>query len=82
MSNVININIKSNDNEGYILNGRSVEGVYVGDLTASITDDGKRFIVGLKEDRGIIGQTITLEELNRFCIMHLAIFYESVLVKE
>lgn len=70
-----------NCKDGYILNGRKVEGVYMGDLAATLMDDGD-CAIGLKNDGEIIGQRISLEDLNRFCFMWLCIFDESVIVKE
>lgn len=70
-----------NCKDGYILNGRKVEGVYMGDLAATLMDDGD-CAIGFKDDDGITGQKISLEDLNRFCFMWLCIFDESVIVKE
>lgn len=80
MSNVINVDF-TNDDEGYILNPPNVDGVYVDQLAATIVGDDN-CIVGLKEDGGITGQTMTVKDLNRFCLMWLCIFDESVIVKE
>lgn len=80
MSNVIEVDFL-NCKDGYILNGRKVEGVYVGDLAASLLNDGD-CAIGFKDKDGVTGQRISLEDLNRFCFMWLCIFDESVIVKE
>lgn len=80
MSNVIEVDF-INCKDGYILNGKKIEGVYVGKLAASILDNGN-CAIGFKENTGITGQAISLEDLNRFCLMWLCIFDESVIAKE
>ncbi len=70
MTNVIDM---FPDESGYITTDKSIEGVYNKDLAA--WKDGDLVSVGKKEKDGIADPVfIEVEDMNRFCIMWLAIF--------
>ena len=81
MSNVITVDFKGDSKEGYIIDGKNIEGIYINDLAASLTDDGS-VVTGSKDGKFITGENLSLKRMNRFYLMWLAIFDESVIVKE
>jgi hypothetical protein len=80
------INVDFNQNEGYIMdnaypNSLKIDGVYVGKLAGLVGDNGN-CMVGLKADDSVTGQEMKVSELNRFCLMWLAVFDPDVLKEE
>ena len=85
MGDVIEVNFTDiKEDEGYIINGRAVDGVYKGDIVAVRKNDSDSdCVIGLRSIDGVINPIeLSIKDLNRFCFMWLAIFDESVLVKE
>jgi len=82
MSNIIYADFdKEDDNSGYVLENKSVVGVYVGNIGAISEEEG--VYLGTKEDDGLSYPTLnTMEEMNQFCIMWLCIFQPEVIVED
>lgn len=75
-------------NDGYIMGKEpgtlmpTIEGVYVGELCATKNDDGGVY-AGRKTDTGIdCPATMSMDEMNRFCLMWLLIFDPAVIVPD
>ena len=71
MSNVIGFPEKD-DGTGYILTERKVTGVYVNNILA-LVDNGNVYL-GTKGEDGVDDALLTsMDDINRFCLMWLAI---------
>ena len=78
MSNVIKM--FEDESKGYVMNGNSVVGVYVDGL-ASISD-GNSVSVGQKCNDGIDNAvSLSVGDMNEFCLMWLLIFNPKVIVE-
>ena len=81
MDNVIQVDFSSDD-EGYILEDGEVKGVYQEILGAYVYEKNS-VAIGRRTSDGIDNaQIMSLDEMNRFCLMWLSIFDESVIAKE
>ena len=75
--------MQEEDGSGYLTsdNCKTIEGVYVNNLAAMV-DNGNVYL-GTKVDDGIDDAMLTnMEDINRFCIMWLAINDPAVLVDD
>ncbi len=80
MSNIIELKPKD-DGTGYILNGRTVEGIYVNNISAKV-DYGNVYL-GTKGEDGIDDSLLTSkEDLNQFCLMWLLMFNPDVIKED
>lgn len=80
MGKVINADFTKHDNSGYFVHEGSISGIYCGDLAASTEDNDGKVIVFDKSDRSIV-DTLSIEEMNQFCITWLCI-HDPDVIKE
>lgn len=82
MNNVIQVDFSTVESSGYVMDDSGkISGVYHEGL-AAMTGEGDAF-VGAKTSDGIDCSVVTtIEDMNRFCIMWLCIFDESVISKD
>jgi len=80
MGDVVELKPKDDDT-GYLLTGKKVDGVYVHNIAAMINYDN--VYLGTKGDDGIDDALLTnLKDMDRFCIMWLGINNPDVLKGE
>ena len=78
MTNVLEFPTKDDNEAGYLIDDRKVEGVYVNNIAAMI-DNGNVYL-GTKGDGGIDDAMLTSkEDLNEFCLMWLLMFDPDVI---
>jgi len=85
MGDVIEVNFTDiKEDEGYIINGRAVDGVYKADIVAvRKSDSDSDCVIGLRGDSQVINPiNTTIDKLNEFCLMWLLIFNPSVIKEE
>lgn len=69
------------DGTGYLINDKTVEGVYVNNVAAMVDYDN--VYLGTKGDDGIDDPILTnKEDLNEFCLMWLLMFNPSVIKED
>ena len=79
MGDVIKVNFGSDDETGYLFDeSDNITGIYARDIVAGKTEDG--VYIGKHKDHTVEDAAfLTLDEMNRFCVMWLCIFQpESV----
>ena len=78
MNNVIHHNFQQEESEGYVIDDRKVKGVYCGNLSAVKENDN--VCIGVRFENGDIDTTsMKFNEMNRLCLMWLAIYDPNVL---
>lgn len=81
MSNVIKANFgPEKEKSGYLMDNRDngVDGVFCGDIAAMKLADGS-VVIGTKNDDSIEEATlVSMDEMNKFCLMWLCIFSPGV----
>ena len=81
VDNVIEVDFKNEEDEGYLLQGDRVNGIHVKSLTA-VSQSGYVAIGGKGDGEITHPQFLSMDEMNRFCLMWLCIFDESVIKEE
>ena len=80
MGDVVELKPKDDDT-GYLLTGKKVDGVYVHNIAAMINYDN--VYLGTKGDDGIDDALLTnKKDLNEFCLMWLLIFNPDVIKED
>ena len=83
MGKVIKGRFKPSDNSGYMLSGRKVTGVYMGDLAAEkeVFSSGEQANIFSKET-GVQITALSIKEMNQFCLMWLCMFDPDVIKED
>lgn len=77
MGEVVELNPES-DSTGYLITGKTVDGVYVNNIAAMVNYDN--VYLGTKGDDGIDDALLTnKKDLNEFCLMWLLMFNPEVI---
>jgi hypothetical protein len=79
--NVINVDFKNESDEGYLLQGERVNGIHVKSLTA-VSQSGYIAIGGKGDGEITHPQILSMDEMNRFCVMWLCIFNPEVIKED
>ncbi|MBL4664304.1 MAG: hypothetical protein JKY22_12305 [Flavobacteriaceae bacterium] len=73
MGELIKVDFSRSDDSGYVMDGSNVDGVYVKNLCA-VKGDVDVIMIGEKVDDGVDNCVqLSIEDMNTFCIMWLAI---------
>ena len=73
MGELIRVDFSRSDDSGYVMDGENIDGIFVKDLCA-VKNDVDVIMIGEKVDDGVENCVqLSIEDMNTFCIMWLAI---------